>query len=63
MRITRSIQKFEHEFDLKAERFFWKHPIWGFLSIFVGMPIFVLICVCISTVAIAFPMSWLFGWL
>lgn len=63
MRITKSVRKFEHEFDMKAERFLWRHPFLGFLSIFVGMPIFVLVCVCISTVVIAFPMAWLFGWL
>lgn len=63
MRITKSIRAFEHAFDLKAEQFLWKHPFLGLLSIFVGMPIFVLVCVCISTVVIAFPVAWLFGWL
>ena len=63
MRILKSIQKFEYEFDIKAERFLWKHPFLGFLSIFVGMPVFVLGCVCICTVLITFPMAWLFGWL
>lgn len=33
MRILKSIQKFEYEFDIKAERFLWKHPFLGFLSI------------------------------
>ncbi len=63
MRITKSLLKFEHEFDIKAEQFFWKHPFLGFLFVFVGMPIIVLTCVCVGTVAIAFPMAWLFGWL
>ena len=63
MRILKSIKKFEYEFDIKAERFLWKHPFLGFLSIFVGMPVFVLGCVCICTVLITFPMAWLFGWL
>lgn len=62
MRIRNSIRKFEHEIDAKAERFLWKHPFLGFLFIFVGMPVFVLVCVCISTIVIAFPMVWLFGW-
>ncbi|HBA47597.1 MAG TPA: hypothetical protein DCZ91_07315 [Lachnospiraceae bacterium] len=61
MRILKSIQKFEYEFDIKAERFLWKHPLLGFLSIFVGMPVLVLVCVCISTVLITVPMAWLFG--
>lgn len=63
MRIANSIRKFEHEIDIKAEHFLWKHPFLGFLSIFVGLPVFVLVCVCISTIVIAFPMVWLFGWL
>lgn len=63
MSITKSIRKFEREFDLRAERFLWKHPFLGFLSIFVGMPIFVLICVCISTTVIALPIAWFSGFL
>lgn len=63
MRITKAIQKFEHHFDVKAERFLWKHPFLGFLSVFVGIPLFVLACVCISTVVIASPIVWLLGWL
>lgn len=63
MRITKSIREFEHEFDLKAEQFLCNHPFLGFLSIVVGMPIFVLACVCISTAVVTFPMAWIFGWL
>lgn len=47
----------------KAERFIWHHPLLGFFFIFIGMPLFVLLGVCISTIVIAFPMAWLFGWL
>lgn len=63
MTIVQTIRKYEHEFDLRAERFLWKHPFLGFLFIFVGMPIFILICVCISTTIIALPMAWLFNFL
>lgn len=63
MSVAKSIRKFEREFDVRAERFFWKHPFLGFLSVFVGMPIFVLICVCVSTAVIALPAAWLFGFL
>ena len=63
MGITRSIRKFEQEFDLRAERFICKHPLVGFLFVFVGMPIFILICVCISTTIIALPIAWLLGFL
>lgn len=63
MKLKKSIRKFEYELDMRAERLIWKHPFLGFLLIFVGMPVFILICVCISTIAIAFPMGWIFGWL
>lgn len=63
MSITKSIRKFEQEFDLRAEQFFWRHPFLGFLSIFVGMPILVLMCVCVSTTVIAFPIAWMLGYL
>lgn len=63
MRITKTIRKFERKFDIKAERFLRRHPFLGLLSICVGMPAFVLVCVCAGTVIIAFPMAWLFGWL
>lgn len=63
MSITKSIRKFEREFDLRAEQFFWRHPFLGFLSIFVGMPILVLMCVCVSTTVIAFPIAWMLGYL
>lgn len=63
MSIARTIRKYEYRFDVKAENFIWHHPLLGFFLIFVGMPLFVLLCVCVSTAAIAFPMAWLFGWL
>ena len=63
MSITKSIRKFEYKFDLKAEQFIWHHPLLGFFLLFIWMPLFILLGVCISTVVIAFPMAWLFGWL
>ena len=63
MGITRSIRKFEQEFDLRAERFICKHPLFWISFRFVGMPIFILICVCISTTIIALPIAWLLGFL
>ena len=63
MSITNAARRFEQRFDAKAERFIWHHPLLGFFFIFIGMPLFVLLGVCISTVVIAFPMAWLFGWL
>ena len=63
MSITNAARRFEQRFDEKAELFIWHHPLLGFISIFVGMPLLVLACVCISTIVIAFPMAWLLGWL
>ena len=63
MSITNATRRFEQRFDAKAERFIWHHPLLGSISIFVGMPLLVLACVCISTIVIAFPMAWLLGWL
>ena len=55
MSITNAARRFEQRFDAKAERFIWHHPILGFISIFVGMPLLVLVCVCISTLS---PFLW-----
>ncbi len=57
MSITNAARRFEQRFDAKAERFIWHHPLLGSISIFVGMPLLVLACVCISTIVIAFPMA------
>ena len=63
MGITNAARRFEQRFDEKAERFIWYHPLLGFISIFVGMSLLVLACVCISTIVIAFPVARLLGWL
>lgn len=63
MSIAKNIRKYEHKLDVKAENFIWHHPLLGFFLIFVGMPLLVLLCVCISTVVIAFPTAWVLGWL
>ena len=63
MSITNAVRRFEQRFDAKAERFIWHHPLLGFISIFVGVPLLVLACVCIGTIDIAFPMTGLLDWL
>ncbi len=62
MRIIKIIRQFEQKIDLKAEQFFGNIHCLDSFSIFVGIPIFVLACVCLSTIVIVFPMVWLFGW-
>lgn len=59
--ILKSIQNFEDKFDRSAELFAFHHPYLAFLAIFIGMPIFVLIAVFISTVAITFPIVYILG--
>lgn len=61
MGISKTFRKYERIFDRKAEKLIWHHPLLGFFLIFVGVPLFVLLCVCVCTVAIAFPMAWLLG--
>ena len=61
--ILKSIRNFEDKFDRIAERFTFHHPYLAFLAMFIGMPIFILIAVFISTVVIIFPIAWIFGWL
>ena len=41
MSIANAARRFEQRFDAKAERFIWHHPLLGFISIFVGMPLLV----------------------
>lgn len=59
----KKLRRLEEAFDLKAARFVAAHPLAGFIIIFIGMPIFVLIAVGISTTIIMLPISWLLGWL
>lgn len=62
-KLLKSIRIAESNFDASAERFFFYHPYLGFLTAFVGIPIFILVAVTISTTAIMLPVSFLLGWL
>lgn len=62
MSILKTIKKFEARLDLKTEKFVWSHPFLGFLTIFIGMPLFIVLCVSAGTILITFPAAWLFGW-
>lgn len=62
-KIIKSFYKAEHKFDATAERFFFHHPYLGFLTAFIGIPIFILGAVTISTTVIMLPLSLLFGWI
>ena len=41
MSIIKAIKKCEYDFEVRAEKFLWHHPVLGFFSIFVGMPLIV----------------------
>ena len=61
--IIKSIHKFENSFDKKTERFAIHHPYIAFATIFIGMPLFILMIVTIATMILVLPVSWIFGWL
>ena len=58
--IVKSIHKFEHDFDRKAERFAFRHPYIAFAMMFIGMPLVILMTVAASTTVLALPMTWIF---
>lgn len=62
-KLLKSIRIAESNFDASAERFFFYHPYLGLLIVVVGMPIFILVAVAISTTAIMLPVSFLLGWI
>lgn len=57
-----SFYETERKFDAAAERFFFHHPYLGLVTVFIGMPIFILSAVVIGTAAIMLALSLLFGW-
>lgn len=61
-KIIKSLYETEHRFDAAAEHFFFHHPCLGFFTAFIGVPIFILAAVTISTTVILLPLSFLFGW-
>lgn len=62
-KIKKSFYEAEYKFDAAAERFFFYHPYLGFFTVFIGMPIFILGAVVISTTVIMLPLSFLCGWI
>ena len=38
------------------------HPVFGMVTVFVGLPTFILLSVFLSATAITLPMALLFGW-
>ena len=47
MSIIKAIKKCEYDFEVRAEKFLWHHPVLGFFSIFVRLQLFLLFqCHC-----------------
>lgn len=61
--IMQRIYKFGELFDTRAKWMVCCHPYIAFLSVFIGVPIFILTAVGICTTAIVLPISWIIGWI
>ena len=61
--MIQTIKTWEITFDQKAENFIFKHPFLSFVGIVVGVPIFILAAVGVSTTIVILPIAWMFGWL
>ncbi|MCI7472849.1 MAG: hypothetical protein MSB10_04110 [Clostridiales bacterium] len=53
----------ETHVDAVLERFLFRHKVLGVLMMFIGMPLFTLAAVCVSTAAIVLPMAMALGWI
>ena len=61
--LLKRVSHFEKKMDASMERFMFHHRVWGFLKMFIGMPIFTLAAVCACTTIVIFPMALVCGWL
>ena len=55
----KKIHTFEKKFDRKAEKFACCHPYLSFAAMFIAMPMFVLTTVCLGSMAVIVPISWI----
>lgn len=62
-KLLKTIQITKPDFDASAEGFFFHHSYLGFFTAFIGIPIFILGALTISTTIIMLPLSFLLGWL
>ena len=61
--IIKSIHKIKENFEYHMEGFTQHHPCLAFFAMFIGMPMFVLGAVFVSTALITLPFAWLGGWM
>lgn len=62
-KIMNRVHAWEAGFDKKAVRFASHHPYLAYLAVFIGMPLFILGAVFLSTTVIMLPLALIFGWL
>ena len=60
--ILRSFREAEERFDRRAEYFASHHPVMAFWTMFVGIPLFILLTVSASTLVLTLPFAMVFGW-
>ena len=58
----RRVSRAERQLDASMERFVFRHRVWGFLMIAIGMPAAALAAVCAGTAVIALPIALVCGW-
>ncbi len=61
-KILISIHKAEDRCNAAAQRFFSHHPVLGYLTAFIGIPVFILVAVFVFTTILALPFALIFGW-
>lgn len=55
--LLKRLSRLEAQMDNAIEKFLFHHHVWGFLMIFIGIPLITLTAVCLFTAAIVFPLG------
>ncbi len=55
-RQNHALRSMAFRFDRSAERCMFRHPVVGFVGIFVAVPLVILACVCLAAAVVALPM-------
>lgn len=61
--LIKSVSRFESRIDASIEKFIYHHKFLGGIIIFIGTPLVILAAVCVCTIIIALPISFMFGWI
>ena len=61
--MMQSIHNVGHRVDAAVSHFTRMHPYLSFVCRFVGMPLLILLAVCVLTSVIVLPVAWLCGWI